>query len=312
MTIATLAYADAATRHRLAVARHAELAAASAEAKREVEHLKNARAAMLHQGHAGATVAKLKANEVAQADAARRCELVEAQEIAGRRAAEQAEIAALHAQAAELSERIDDAAGRVVQAGEGLRVALEAARAALVQLGDAGYDLSAANNAGRLFGADVKIQAVSNRELAALQPNLWPKVKPGPLLDPIWGVITLEFFEKGTEEPANAAALLAGLPHLTPVLPTAPAQTRDTSDDRVSWARGNTPPGPDSRCTGCGRRHWWIAADGGGGCLTCAPPTVGGPVRKFGADHREPIRPESEPEYAVAKFRIEKATRRAL
>jgi len=301
MTTTTLAYADAATRHRLAVARHAELAASSAEAKREVEHLKNARAAMLHQGHAGATVAKLKANEVAQADAARRRELAEAQEIAARRDAEQAEVEAMHERAAELAEGVAVAFGKTTRASENLRAALEGASAALVQLRDAAFDMSIANNGAALFNESVKVAAIENKTLAGLPSNIWPRVKPGERTDPIWASITVALFELGTEEPANAAALLAGLPHPTPVPLTAPAETRDTSDDRVSWARGNTPPGPDSRCTGCGRRHWWIAPDGAGGCLTCAPPTVGGPVRKFGADFREPTRPESEPQYAVVR-----------
>ncbi len=72
-----------------------------------------------------------------------------------------------------------------------------------------------------------------------------------------------------------------------------------------SWAPGRPLPDDETRCSSCGKRYWWVAPSGQGGCLACCPVNVPGPVRRFGPDFRQHIHdpqpPEREPEHAVVK-----------
>lgn len=70
---------------------------------------------------------------------------------------------------------------------------------------------------------------------------------------------------------------------------------RRVTDQVQSWGPGHPPPGPDDHCPKCGRRAWWSAPDGSGGCMTCWP------VQQFGADSQAADAPPGQPPPAPAK-----------
>jgi hypothetical protein len=203
----------AAEAHRAAVARHAEAVEEAAVARGEVERQIAARQHLL--GRQGATHAELKKADTTIADASRRAELAEAQAGAACRAAERAEIEALREQAADFERRLSAGSHQVARAGDTFRLAMEAARAALADVCNAGFDLSVIGNGAALFGEDLRAAATSNTTLAALEPSQWPRVRSGARLDPIWHSLRVELLERGGEDPVDLHKLLAGLPRLT-------------------------------------------------------------------------------------------------